>query len=151
MEIKKGKFEISSSKRFDVIDITPQVEETTNEKGIEDGLAIVTTRHTSAAVSSNENDKEILEEYDIEGGLFKDIPDFFSDLVPPEAGYTHDETHYKKDTQANTHAHLLSAMLNQPVIFEVKDGELGLGEWETVLFMDFDGPRDRKVHVFYLT
>ena len=110
------------------------------EIGASDGLAYMSTPHTSAALSTNE----------FENKLLYDMVDFFKELVPPDAGYAHDIDHYERDEQPNAHAHILSAMIKRPVLLMLRDGELDLGTWEEVMFYELSGPRTRTVDVTVL-
>jgi secondary thiamine-phosphate synthase enzyme len=140
MQITEGSFEIETGDVFDIQNVTPQVEAVVEDTGAEDGLVYVSTPHTSAALSTNEYETKLL----------YDMIDFFEELAPPDAGYAHDVDHYERDEQPNAHAHILSAMINRPVLLMLRDGELDLGTWEEVMFYELCGPRTRTVDVAVL-
>ena len=50
----------------------------------------------------------------------------------------------------NAHAHLASSFIGNSRCLMVKDGELQLGTWQSVLFIEMDGPRDRRVDLMFL-
>lgn len=140
MELRTSQFEVSSSRRFEILNVTAEVEATLEEEGVRDALIYVSTPHTSAALSTNEYEEKLLE----------DMVDWFKQLAPPDEGYYHDLDHITAGEQPNAHAHLLSAVLDRSVLLVVRDGELDLGTWEEVMFFELCGPRDRTVEVTVL-
>lgn len=140
MDITEASFTISSADRFEILSVTDQVEAAIAEMGISNGLALVTTPHTSAALSTNEFEEKLLD----------DMIDKFKELAPPDDGYYHDLDHISAGEQPNAHAHLISAMIKRPVLLMFRDGELDLGTWEEIMFFELCGPRDRIVDVAVL-
>ncbi|GMH88223.1 hypothetical protein TrVE_jg3788 [Triparma verrucosa] len=47
----------------------------------------------------------------------------------------------------NANAHLISMLVGTSVVLQVENGELVLGAWQSVIMLDADGPRTRKVNV----
>lgn len=45
----------------------------------------------------------------------------------------------------NGDAHLASIFLGSSKLFIVKDGKPILGTWQSILFLELDGPRERRV------
>jgi secondary thiamine-phosphate synthase enzyme len=60
-------------------------------------------------------------------------------IVPRENGYRHGE--------GNSQAHILSVMLSTSINIPTRQGKLALGKWQGVMFVELDGPRERKVIV----
>lgn len=140
MQIRSERFSIETEDRFEIVNVTPDIKTTLEGLGTEDGLVLVSTPHTSAALSTNEYDE----------GLVEDMVDKFRELVPPDAGYAHDVDHLNAGEQPNAHAHLLSGLVKRPVLLVRDSGQLGLGTWEAVLFFEFCGPRRRQIEVALL-
>jgi len=140
MDIRKHEFVVPTSERFEITKITPEVERVVEESDLDDGMAFVSTAHTTAVVSINEHEER----------LMNDMVEKFEELVPPEAGYAHDRHHIATDTQLNTHSHMICAMLRDPSLLTVADGELELGTWEDILLFEVDGPNERTVKVTLL-
>jgi secondary thiamine-phosphate synthase enzyme len=134
-------FEISSTDRFEILNVTPKVKATLEKLEATDGVVLVSTPHTSAALATNEHEEKLLD----------DMIDYFRDLVPPDAGYTHDRDHIERGEQPNAHAHIISAMIKRPVLLMLEGGELNLGTWEEIMFFELCGPRDRTVDVTVLS
>ena len=121
-----GEINISTSKRNELIDITPKVEEFA--KGIDEGIVHVYVPHTSAGITINEN---------ADPSVREDILRKLSELVPENGNYRHSE--------GNADSHIKATIVGSSVSVPVKDGKLMLGTWQGIFFCEFDGPRKRKI------
>ncbi|MEM1579361.1 MAG: secondary thiamine-phosphate synthase enzyme YjbQ [Archaeoglobaceae archaeon] len=119
--------EIKTKKRTEILDITAEVE----KKLEKDGVALIFTPHTTASIILNEAEK----------GLLEDIVAAVEKIVPQNAHYRHNEI------DNNADSHIKASILGNFVIVPFKNGKLELGTWQRVLFVEFDGPRVRKVFV----
>lgn len=120
---------IESRMQEQLVDVTGRVSELVSESGVRDGLCIVYTPHTTAAVTINENaDPDVVQ--DILSGLSRIIP---------EDGFDHSE--------GNSPAHIKSSIIGASETLIIKDGKLRLGTWQGIYFCEFNGPRTRKVLV----
>jgi len=128
------KLKIETSKRIELIDITPEVQEEARISGVEEGICIISTRHTTAGIIINEN----------ESGLKEDILNLLGRLVPSGAGYRHDRI------DNNADAHLKSVLLGTSETLPVVQGKLELGTWQSIFFAEMDGPRHRTVNLTIL-
>ncbi len=131
MSVYRAELRVKSERRVQVIDVTDRVREKVRESGVEEGIAHVYSRHTTAAVVVNEP----------ESGLLRDIVNKLEELVPRGAGYEHDRI------DNNADAHLRALLLGSSVTIPVSDGDLVLGTWQSVLFVELDGPRSRRLLV----
>ena len=123
-------FRVSTSKKSELIDITPQVKEIVEKTRVRSGLCILYVPHTTAGVTLNENaDPHVAQ--DILMGLDK--------VVPSHDRYLHSE--------GNSPAHIKASLIGCSETVLVESGELVLGTWQGVYFCEFDGPRNRTVHV----
>ncbi len=122
---------VNTGGRTQVVDVTAQVGDVVRASGVTEGVAVVHSPHTTTAVVVNER----------EGQLVADLLDWAARMAPEGAGYRHDST------DGNAHAHLRGMMLGASASIPVTGGRLALGTWQSVLFVELDGPRDRKLHV----
>ena len=125
-----------------VTDITDEVNGAVAESGIRNGIACVYSPHTTCCVRVNE----------WEAGFLDDFAGMLQALVPRDRYYAHDdldrrtENVCEEDMHAgNGHSHCM-AMLLGPAgeSVPVRDGELALGTWQRVLFLELDRERDRR-------
>jgi len=125
-----------------VRDITDEVNAAVGESGIKDGIACVYSPHTTCCVRVNE----------FEQGFMEDFASLLKRLVPRESYYAHDD--WDKRTEniceedmefGNGHSHCMSMLLGSAgESIPVRDGELLLGTWQRVLFIELDRERDRR-------
>lgn len=122
---------VATSKNRDFIDITARVQELVSGSGMRDGMCLVFSPHTTAAVTINENAD----------------PDVVSDLLRAYADVVGDESRFRH-AEGNSGAHALTSLVGPSVTLPVADGRLALGQWQAVYFCEFDGPRQRTVGVY---
>jgi secondary thiamine-phosphate synthase enzyme len=125
-----------------VTDITDEVGEIVRQSGIQDGICSVYSPHTTCSVRVNEWERGFLEDFAV----------LLRRLVPTEHYYAHDdwdrrtENVCEEDMEVgNGHAHCMSMLLGPAgESIPVRDGELALGQWQRVLFLELDRARDRR-------
>ena len=123
--------EIETANKSEIVDITAGVERYVQESGMENGICMVYSLHTTTSLIINEADDALL----------NDVLGLMERIVPRGAGYEHDRG------DGNAHAHLRAALLGSSVVIPVEKGRLALGTWQKILFMEFDGPRKRRISV----
>jgi len=115
-----------------VVDITQQVRERLANSKLHNGLMTLISRHTTARVNLNEHELQ----------LHRDMVTFLKRLVPRDGDYLHNLA--PVDDRDNAHAHLLGLFMNASESIPVVDGELLLGSWQSVFFVELDGPREQR-------
>jgi len=127
------KISVSSRQREQIIDITPQVRQFAAEAGSQSGIVTVTSPHTTAGITVNEN---------ADPDVKSDMSRFLSRLVPRDAGFDHAE--------GNADSHIKGTLTGFSQTFIVESGQLQLGTWQGIFFMEFDGPRSREVWLQFI-
>jgi secondary thiamine-phosphate synthase enzyme len=122
---------------MEILDVTASVKKIAGESGITNGLVNVWVPHATAAIAVNEHDT----------GLWKDILTAFEKLVPVKGDYSHNAKYSWSAGEQNAHAHILNCLIKPDVTVPLENGSLQLGTWQSVLFIEMDGPRTRRVHV----
>ena len=125
------RIQIQTKGNSEVMDITGEVKGIVKGKGVDSGICVIFTRHTTTGITINEN----------ESGLKSDILTFLNELIPKGGGYAHDRI------DNNAHSHLRSVVLGSSVAIPVEGGDLALGTWQSILFIECDGPRKREACV----
>ncbi|MBQ9493472.1 MAG: YjbQ family protein [Oscillibacter sp.] len=123
-------FSVRTSSHTQMLDITAQVRKAIADSGVQNGLCVVFVPHTTAAVTVNEN-----ADPDVQTDFMKEI----NKMVPWQDGYLHSE--------GNSAAHLKASMMGFSETLIVERGQPLLGTWQGVYFLEYDGPRNRKVYV----
>ncbi len=123
---------------INIYNITPQIKEIVTATSIKNGQIIVFVRHTTTALAINEYEVRLLE----------DIKTHLQKLAPPNAKYLHNDLHLRDvppDEPENAHSHLMAMMLNNSETIPIVNGELGLGTYQSILFVELDGARRRNI------
>jgi secondary thiamine-phosphate synthase enzyme len=121
---------LSTRQRSCWVDITDDVRQIVRQTGIVSGMCTVTSLHTTAGMTINEN-------ADPDVGH-----DFFSKLaamVPCDAAFRH--------TEGNSDSHIKASLVGLSVQVVIDRGALVLGTWQSIYFCEFDGPRNRRCAV----
>ncbi len=113
-----------------IVHLTPQVRAEVKKSGIQEGLCLVSAMHLTAAVIIQDN----------EPGLHQDIFEWLEKLAPFRADYRHHRT-----GEDNGDAHLKNLLTHLQVILPVTKGDLDLGPWQELFYLEFDGQRRKRV------
>jgi len=113
-----------------MIDITRDVIAAVEKQGLSEGLVVIYTPHTTAAITINEN---------ADPDVSRDMLMELNKIVPLQDGYRHAE--------GNSAAHIKSSLFGASETLILADGEPVLGTWQGIYFCEFDGPRRRQVHI----
>jgi secondary thiamine-phosphate synthase enzyme len=125
---------------MEFVDVTARLHAAVAESLIAEGLLMIQSRHTTAGLLINEHEPLLLE----------DLAELFERLVPAHLAYRHDDFHRRFGDAASTervngHAHCRAALLRTSEYLAISNGELSLGCWQRVLFVDFDGGQQREL------
>lgn len=133
---------IRTTATSELIDITDSVNAILAEASIDDGLALISSPHTTCAVIVNES----------EPGFTRDFVSALERFAPAGAHYEHnDAPHDEEDEAPNGYAHVRAAFLSSPSItLPVRAGALALGRWQRIFFVELDRARARRVQVTLL-
>ena len=110
--------------------VTNQVQRALSELTSSDGICTIVTPHTTCAISVNEN-----ADPDVPRDLVKALR-----AAVPSVNFKHGE--------GNSDAHFLSMLIGCSLSWPYREGELVLGTWQGVYFIELDGPRERQVTVY---
>ena len=136
MKIVLQEVRLGTTEPIQVMDITTQVKQLLADSGVSNGQLTLISSHTTAFVSLNE----------FEPGLQQDMVEYLDRVAPPGAGYRHNVN--PVDGRLNAHSHLAGLFLNPSLSIPIVKGKLLLGGWQSILFIELDGPREtRSLHV----
>lgn len=121
---------VATRTREEMLDVTDQVREAVGGLGMESGVCLVFSPHTTCAVTVNEG-----WDPDVQADALRHL----GSLVPRDAGFAHSE--------GNSDSHIKTMAVGPSVLLPVEGGELRLGRWQAVFLCEFDGPRRRELWV----
>jgi secondary thiamine-phosphate synthase enzyme len=123
---------------IDIIDITAEVRSALEATGLQQGTLTLLSRHTTACININEKEER----------LMQDMTTFLKRFIPKDGDWLHNlET---VDGRDNAHSHLLGLFMSSSETIPFTEGRLMLGEWQSIFFIELDGPRPRReilVHI----
>jgi secondary thiamine-phosphate synthase enzyme len=122
---------VETDERYQLVSITDEVKRAVGEAGVEEGICIISSTHTTAAVTVNED-----YDRDVPGDLAAACRAFLDVL---DVRFEHAE--------GNSDSHLLTSLFGQSQTLLVRGGEVDLGRWQGVFLAEFDGPRSRTIRV----
>jgi secondary thiamine-phosphate synthase enzyme len=136
-KIYRKEFTISTHKRMEIQDITNTVANVVEESRIVNGLVHLWVPHATAAIAVNEHDTD----------LWDDILTALENLAPINDNYRHNAKYSWTSSEQNAHAHILNCLVKPSVTVPLEKGKMQLGTWQSVLFIEMDGPRTRQIQV----
>ena len=122
-----------TTRRRELINITPDIQAVLIESGIKEGLILCNAMHITASVFINDD----------ESGLHHDYEVWLEKLAPekPYSQYKHN------GFEDNADAHLKRTVMGREVVVAVTDGKMDFGPWEQIFYGEFDGKRRKRVLV----
>lgn len=121
-------FHLRTHAHSEMIEITDQIQKWLNEEQVTDGIVIVSSMHTTAGITVNEN-----ADPDVKTDFLRRLDEIYP--------WDHDKDLHM---EGNTAAHLKTSTVGHAQTLIVSQGRLVLGTWQGVYFCEFDGPRSRK-------
>jgi len=116
------------------IDITPETTQMIQGSAMTAGIVTLFVPGSTAALTTIE----------YEPGALKDFQRMFEEIAPEKRRYDHNE----RWGDGNGHSHVRAALLGPSLTVPFADGELLLGTWQQIIFVDFDNrARSRTVIV----
>lgn len=129
MSVHRHTLTLATTAPIEFIDLSDAVRAWVRASGVRDGLLTVTSPHTTARITRNEREAE----------LQGDMVRFLERLAPADAPYRHNLD--TVDGRANAHSHLLGLLMPASESIPVVDGDLAMGSWQSLFFVELDGPR----------
>jgi secondary thiamine-phosphate synthase enzyme len=131
--VKHSEIKLRTNTRTHWLDITMQVRKIIGSSGIKNGICLVTSLHTTAGLTINEN-----ADPDVQKDFFKKINSVF----PQDLSFAHSE--------GNSDSHIKTSLVGLSVQLPIINGDIQLGIWQSIYFCEFDGPRERTASVTIL-
>lgn len=134
MRIINDSIEIKTIQRFQLLDISSQLDGIIKSSGIKEGILTIFTRHSTSGIIINENEPRLLG--DIESTLER--------LIPESEVYGHNAI------DNNADSHLKAVFLGGSQTIPIENNQMDLGTWQSVFFVELDGPRNRRIKITIL-
>jgi secondary thiamine-phosphate synthase enzyme len=121
---------VRAKKKKEVIDITDEIDNLIQTKGVTEGVCVMFLKHTSAALTTA----------DLDPGTDLDYLDAFEAIIPKlHYRHPHDPSHVGD--------HINAAMIGTSLSIPIKDGALDVGVWQRVVVIELNGPKERELSI----
>lgn len=132
--VKTGSILLNTRGNADVQEITPQVAQVVRNSEIQNGTATIFCPSSTSALTTIE----------YESGCVSDLRRLFNEILPQDREYAHNARWH----DGNGHSHIRAALLGPSLTIPFVEGDLTLGAWQQVIYVDFDvRPRNRELVV----
>ena len=134
-------------RRHGVVDLTDELRRAIKDSGVTEGCAVAFCAHTTCALIINE----------WEDGALEDLRSRLEAMVPRDVYYAHDDLERRTQNlqegheRANGQSHVTQMILGATShAIPVVAGEPLFGQWQRLLLLELDEPKDRSIvfHVF---
>ncbi len=144
VEIATGPYRVASTlikvqteQREELHNLTSLVRDFVKSSGIRAGSVMISSLHTTSAIFVNE----------WQDALIHDVQAYLASVISKDAYYRHNDPAWSDCDRHNADSHLRSLMLGISLNLQVADGDVVLGEWQSIIMAEFDGPRERSIRI----
>ncbi|MFQ5882363.1 MAG: secondary thiamine-phosphate synthase enzyme YjbQ [Candidatus Methylomirabilales bacterium] len=135
MRIAFETISLKTKEHLQFLDITQMVRECLGKHPIRDGVLLLNTLHTTAVLFINE----------FQAALIEDMKEILASLFEDKDYYRHNDPRYSDCTRANAGSHLRAMLLARTLALPVRAGDVVLGRWQSIIFVELDGPQQRSI------
>ena len=134
VQIITDSLQINTQGAGDLLDLTQDLAALLKKSKLSEGTMTVFVGGSTAGITT----------FEFEGGLIKDMKEFYEKIAPSNRRYHHDDTWHDD----NGFSHVRAALQGPSLTVPFSQGRLLLGTWQQVVLAEFDNrPRDRKLTV----
>jgi secondary thiamine-phosphate synthase enzyme len=144
LEVAAGTFKVvsnlakvSTEAREELYNLTQLVRDFVRSCGIQAGSLTIASLHTTSAIFINE----------WQDALVHDVKTYLAGLIRKEDYYRHNDPAWSDCDRHNADSHLRALMLGMNLTLQIWEGELVLGEWQSIIMVELDGPRERTIRL----
>jgi secondary thiamine-phosphate synthase enzyme len=128
---------VQTKGREELHNLTSLVREFVRSSGIRAGTVNVSSLHTTCGIFINE----------WQDALVHDVKAYLANAINKDVYYRHNDPAWSDCDRHNADSHLRSLMLGISLNLQIADGDVVLGEWQSIILAEFDGPRERSVRI----
>ncbi|MEM7343789.1 MAG: secondary thiamine-phosphate synthase enzyme YjbQ [Chloroflexota bacterium] len=125
--------DVKTTKRQELYLVTDEVQQAIAESGVKEGICLVFCQHTTAGVTLNSY---------LDPATAADLQDEIDRLVPTRTDFKH-----IFDTPSDAAGHIKASLVGSHLTLIVHEGKALLGHSQGIFFWEYDGPRNRKLHL----
>jgi secondary thiamine-phosphate synthase enzyme len=128
---------VQTGEREELYNLSQTVRDFVKTSGIRAGMVTISSLHTTSAIFINE----------WQDALVHDVKAYLSKLIHKDEYYRHNDPAWSDCDRHNADSHLRSLMLGMNLSLQIADSDVVLGEWQSVIMAELDGPRERTIRI----
>ena len=128
---------VQTGQREELHNLTKLVRDFVKSSGIQAGLVNISSLHTTSAIFINE----------WQDALIHDFKAYLANAIGKDLYYRHNDPAWSDCDRHNADSHLRSLMLGISLTLQIADRDIVLGEWQSIIMAELDGPRERSVRL----
>ncbi len=137
MRVEQETITVPTGARVEFLDITKKVVDVLGKHSVRNGFLLLNTLHTTTALFINE----------FQDALIYDLHGLMENIVERQKEYRHNDPRYSDCDRGNADSHLRSALFNHTLCLALQDSHPVLGQFQSIIFAELDGPRERTLHL----
>ena len=144
VEVANGSYRVASTlvkvqttSREELHNLTSIVQDFVRSSGVKAGTVVISSLHTTCGLFINE----------WQDALVHDVNAYLSTAINKDVYYRHNDPRWSDCDRHNADSHLRSLMLGISLSLQVADGDVVLGEFQSVIMAECDGPRERSIRI----
>jgi secondary thiamine-phosphate synthase enzyme len=126
---------VKTTERSELINLSDELRDFVVATGIADGYVQVSSLHTTAGLFMNE----------WQDALLTDVKSMIEQIVPRDTYYKHNDPEFSDCDRHNADSHLRNVVVGHSLSVPIAQGKPVLGQWQSIILAEFDGPNERKV------
>jgi secondary thiamine-phosphate synthase enzyme len=128
---------VQTDGREELYNLSQTIRDFVKSSGIRAGSVMVSSLHTTCAIFINE----------WQDALIHDVKSYLSNLISKNDYYRHNDPAWSDCDRRNADSHLRSLMLGMNLTLQIADTDVVLGEWQSIILAELDGPRERTIRI----
>ena len=128
---------IQTEEREELYNLTQLVRNFVKSAGIKAGSVIISSLHTTSGIFINEWQEALLH----------DVKAYLAGAVNKDSYYRHNDPAWSDCDRHNADSHLRTLLLGMSLTLQIAGGDVVLGEWQSIIMAEFDGPRERSIRL----
>ena len=135
--VRSEELRVHTRMRVQLLDITDQINERIYDSGIQEGIVVVNSLHTTLGLFLNE----------FQEALVADMLVFLEQQADRHTYWRHNDPHFSDCDRSNADAHLRAMLLGHSLALPLREGKLVLGTFQKAILAELDGPRSRNLQL----
>ena len=137
MRIEHEIVTVVTEDRLQFLDLTKRIRDLVRRFDIREGLVVLNSLHTTTALFINEWQE----------ALIHDVKAYLANAISKDGYYRHNDPAWSDCDRHNADSHLRTMLLGMSLTLQVADGDVVLGEWQSIIMAELDGPRERSIRI----